>query len=211
MKHFFAFLLIFLSACETAPTIEAGQISGLTYTNLSLGIALDMPEGWSIISDAETFKLVNKQAVPEAQLHAKWLEATAKPLVSCYKYRDSDFEDQQDVYVNPNITVITEFIPNRLGIKSTEEYVPYLIETITNDHQMEYKHVTEGTFQMNEFVFQTVSYEFDLFEKKIQKKTYLYKWGKQLINVTLTWEAGDEKTFQDLTKSFLSLRFKSKS
>lgn len=201
--------LILLLSCESAPTIGKGQLSGLTYTNLSLGIALDVPEGWSVIQDAETLKLVDKKPMTDAEREAKWLEAAAKPLVSAYKFRDSDFGETLDVYVNPNITVITEFISNRSAIKTTEEYLPFFLKTIEG-HQVKYEHVQTKPFQLNEFEFQMIDYEFMVLEKRIQKKTYLYKWGKQLINITLTWEKGDKKTFQDLSKSFLSLRFKRK-
>lgn len=205
---FAAFVL--LASCETAPSIGAGIISGLSYTNEDLGVGLDFPEGWSIISDAETLKLVDKKAMTDAERLSKWLGASAKPMVSAYKFRDEDFSESLDVYVNPNITLITEFISNRTGIKSTVDYLPFFLESIDN-HQVEYSHIKESTFQMNEFIFATVDYEFKLLEKEIQKKTYLYKWGKQMLNFTLTWEKGDKKTFQELSKSFLSLRFKKKN
>jgi hypothetical protein len=207
MKLFSMLLIFFLISCESAPRIENGTVAGLTYTNLSLGVAIDLPEGWSIISNAETLKLVDKKPMTDPERESKWLDAAAKPLVSAYKYRDSDFEGGLDVYVNPNITIITEFIPNRIAVKSTEEYLPFFLETI-NGHQVKYEHIQANPFQLNEFEFQMVDYEFNVLEKRIQKKTYLYKWGKQLINITLTWEKGDKKTFQELSKSFLSLRFK---
>ncbi|MCB0278670.1 MAG: hypothetical protein KDD94_04160 [Calditrichaeota bacterium] len=195
-------LLISLIACDSGKPIGSGRVQGLSYENIDAGVAIDLPENWSIIHDHETFKLISQEILSEAEYRRKWESALAKPLVACYKYKDHIVSN---AVINPNIMVSTEYIPPRSGIKTEAEYLENYKNAL-KQHKQRYTFGDSRIIDTGSFKFTSLSMTFELEGISISKQSLLYKSGDQLLNFTLTWETDDQETFNHMWQSFLTTR-----
>lgn len=207
MKRITYILIFLFVACEKAPEVSEGEINGLNYSNHSLGLSIDLPEKWSIIKDEESLKLIDKKSYSKSELKRRWMELNAKPILSAYRFQDTDFDKTSDIMINPNLTIYIEFIPNRSEVKEASDYLSYLKKSITSSKQIKYHITDEGSFNSSDFEFARLDYEFSLMERKIKKSSFLYKLGSYMINLTMSMEKGDKLTENVLMKSFYSMRF----
>jgi hypothetical protein len=197
------FAIILFISCEKQKPIKAGTVQGLTYENRSLGFGIDLPEKWSIISDQETYKLINKKIASEQELERRWESSLAKPLVAAYRYRDH--QDTAAV-INPNILVTTEFLPSRANILSAYDYIPHYKKSLDAHENVTYEYLDDRSAKIGEFQFEVVEVTYKHMGFNIHKRSFLYKHTDQLINITITWEESDQDSYLKMWQSFLSSR-----
>ena len=194
---------IIFTSCEDVKPIQAGIVKGVSYENRSLGFGIDLPEEWSIISDQETYKLINRKIASEQELKRRWDEALAKPILAVYRFRDH--QDTAAV-INPNILATTEYLPSRSNISSAYDYIPHYKKSLDSHKDVEYEYLDDRSVKIGDFQFEVVEVTYKHMGYNIHKRSFLYKHTDQLINVTLTWEESDNDSYLKMWKSFLTTR-----
>lgn len=168
--------------------------------------SISFPEGWSIIKDEETFRLLGNIEANDALLLEKWQSAKAKPLVAGYRYNDKDFKSGKTITINPNITAMIEYLPSHVGINNAYQYIPKYKAALSKHQNIEYKFEANQAVNINGFQFDLVAFEFEQFGKVVKKRSYLHKYGDYMLNITLVWDVEDNHSFEHLIKSVLTIQ-----
>lgn len=206
MRSVYISLMIGLTACMVNPDTEFGEVAGREYRNLDVGVAIDVPVGWNVIPDVEALKLTDKRPLTDELRRSEWRRARSKPLMVAYRWNDQQISTEKDVVINPNLGLFVEYIPSSSNVQTVDDYAPIFKDLMTRK-QLKYNLVQEAEFDLNDFHFHEFTYQAKIVTEPVNKRIWLVKYNRHIINVTITWAPDDEKTLKLLTESFLSLRF----
>lgn len=193
-------LYILLLSCDSPEKIDAGTVEGRDYINVSYGLKITLPDGWSVISDHETMKLNGGGS----DYKVKWESARAKALVVAYKFADADTKGASGI--NSNISVYTEYISPRSDVQSAKDYIPFYKKALDKHEGVKYRYIKEeNALVTNNEHTEVLDMEFDVLGNTVRKKSFLFLYGKQLLNISLTWEKGKTKIYNELVESYRSI------